>query len=302
MEPVYSLIQEEQSFPDFRLLYLRQYRRNRTQPLQQRTHPYTEIYFITQGEGIMQIEEEIYPMQEHQCFLIGSHIRHGEYTETDAPLDYYVMGLEGILLHKKNENCYDTSKMHNSGHFLSLYAPQEDTQPYHKEIYHLLSRLREEITDQKAYYRLLSKNLVEQILLTVMRHSPTEYVLERESPIPRQLLYIRHLLEYHCHEELQLTDMADLVHMNRYALVNDFKKHFGTTPIDFLLHQRIAKAQELLLHSDASILDISQKTGFRYQTYFNTVFKKKTGVTPLQFRKQSFPELLKNTENEKNRS
>ena len=50
---------------------------------------------------------------------------------------------------------------------------------------------------------------------------------------------------------------------------------------------RIKKSQQLLLHSDCSITEVSDLLGFENLTYYERVFKKYTGVTPLKYRKEN---------------
>ena len=54
-----------------------------------------------------------------------------------------------------------------------------------------------------------------------------------------------------------------------------------------LYNVRIGKAKELLENSNDKVSDIAVKTGFCSTKYFNRVFKKLTGLSPAQFRRQT---------------
>jgi YesN/AraC family two-component response regulator len=75
--------------------------------------------------------------------------------------------------------------------------------------------------------------------------------------------------------------------LNEAYLSSLFKQQTGQTFTEFVNLLRIEKSKELLRHSSASILDISLEVGFSNQNYFNRVFKKLTGITPGEFRRQS---------------
>ena len=63
-----------------------------------------------------------------------------------------------------------------------------------------------------------------------------------------------------------------------------FKKHFGTTPHDYLLANRLLYAQNLLDNTDLSTIAITNAIGYSNLAQFNIVFKNKFGVTPGQYR------------------
>jgi AraC family cel operon transcriptional repressor len=66
-----------------------------------------------------------------------------------------------------------------------------------------------------------------------------------------------------------------------------FRKHLETTPTDYVASLRMSYAENLLLHTDMSIVDICYETGFENMSYFYEVFKKYFSVTPHRFRKNT---------------
>ena len=56
---------------------------------------------------------------------------------------------------------------------------------------------------------------------------------------------------------------------------------------DFILTERIHLAKKLLTSSDNSLTEISEKVGFNDYSYFIRIFKKRTGLSPLKYRKTS---------------
>ena len=66
----------------------------------------------------------------------------------------------------------------------------------------------------------------------------------------------------------------------------EFKKRCGVSPGQYRLELRLIKAKELLLSTNLSIADISAKLHFECIGQFSTFFKKKSGTSPLEFRKQ----------------
>ena len=63
-----------------------------------------------------------------------------------------------------------------------------------------------------------------------------------------------------------------------------FKQMFGVTPYAYVLDQKISFAKKLLSDTSLSIKQIADKLCFTDEYYFSNVFKKKTGLTPSQYR------------------
>lgn len=84
--------------------------------------------------------------------------------------------------------------------------------------------------------------------------------------------------------------LCDLVHTNRTTLNRKFKEQVGMTSIGYLLHYRLKIACEALTHTGLSIAEISEATGFQYDTYFIRQFTKKMGVSPTEYRKAAWKE------------
>lgn len=87
-------------------------------------------------------------------------------------------------------------------------------------------------------------------------------------------------------EELSINFITTQVGMSRASLYNKMSKITGLGVNDYINRIRIDKAVDLLLHSDLSVKEISQETGFAYPRYFSTTFKQVKGMTPTQFKEQ----------------
>lgn len=78
--------------------------------------------------------------------------------------------------------------------------------------------------------------------------------------------------------------LADQVGMAVDTFKKAFVATFHTTPRQFVLDRRVAMAKALLADPDYSIADISARLGFSSTSHFTTVFKKRVGVTPAEYR------------------
>ena len=90
--------------------------------------------------------------------------------------------------------------------------------------------------------------------------------------------------------KISIADIATTVDFSESHFMRYFKETMGTSFVDYLRDYRLTMASRLLTTSDSAILDIASETGFDNLSYFNRVFKKKYGMTPRQFRSESFPD------------
>ena len=105
---------------------------------------------------------------------------------------------------------------------------------------------------------------------------------------PNEPLWIQTLNEMKHSENFftcTVTDLCRKLNYSRMQLSRMFKQHFGTTPHDYLLANRLLYAQNLLDNTDLSTIAIANAIGYSNLAQFNIVFKNKFGVTPGQYRK-----------------
>ena len=84
---------------------------------------------------------------------------------------------------------------------------------------------------------------------------------------------------------MRLDDLANTVSMSRYHFCRLFKQSVGTSPYQYILQQRIAKAKQLLHHRDWALADIALASGFANQSHFSRKFRQQVGVTPSAYRR-----------------
>ncbi|MCM1113865.1 MAG: AraC family transcriptional regulator [Clostridium sp.] len=85
---------------------------------------------------------------------------------------------------------------------------------------------------------------------------------------------------------ITVADVAKQINRSETYIIRKFKKELRVTIVDYMTNCKIEVAKRLLAYSDKSLADISFYLCFSSQSYFQNVFKKKTGMTPSQYRKQ----------------
>ena len=85
-------------------------------------------------------------------------------------------------------------------------------------------------------------------------------------------------------QKLSLNDLAAETHYSTFHFLRLFKHYTGKTPFEYLLQVKIEKAMHLLKNTNYSIADISYLSGFSSCSYFSQISKKKTGISPSEYR------------------
>lgn len=85
-------------------------------------------------------------------------------------------------------------------------------------------------------------------------------------------------------ETIMLDDLASLAEMTAHELLIYFRATFGTTPMQFIIKQRLRRATWFLLHSKKEISEIAYLTGFSSHSHLTATFNRKIGMSPSRFR------------------
>ena len=167
--------------------------------------------------------------------------------------------------------------------------PAEDTD-FHIRDTHIEGLVDLMINDCEAsrpcalYSETLEHALAMQFLL--YEHSTEHMRNSSVEPLPPRILRrIRDRIEAELDTELSLASLAKESGYSRAHFLRMFRAATGLTPHQYVLERRLSAAQQLLRQPKMLLADIALKSGFSSQTHMNDVFRKRLGVTPLEYRR-----------------
>lgn len=99
----------------------------------------------------------------------------------------------------------------------------------------------------------------------------------------RSLTYIH----MHITEPISVNEVAEYIGRSSSYLSRRFKEEMGMSVSTCIMNYKLSEAQKLLTYTDKSLAEISFFFGFSSQSYFQNVFKKEFGITPMQYRKDT---------------
>lgn len=87
------------------------------------------------------------------------------------------------------------------------------------------------------------------------------------------------------HKKINIDEISTYSGLSRSHFIKVFTKSMDVTPNDYIVNLKIEKAKEFLAMSDFTITEIALNCGFDNIPYFSYVFRKKAGLSPLEFRR-----------------
>lgn len=130
------------------------------------------------------------------------------------------------------------------------------------------------LEDLKDYYSQFFLNITELL--------KTESIYALDDVVEKIKIYMEHNYQKNLTQDF----IASLFYLNRSYLSTLFRQKTGMKFIDHLNEIRIEHAKEILTSSDKKMYQISKAVGYDNPKYFFRIFKKRTGITPEQYREK----------------
>ncbi|WFB35966.1 AraC family transcriptional regulator [Kiritimatiellota bacterium B12222] len=255
------------------------------------THPFHEFYFSLSTGGTQFAGEKKYPLQSRQLFILPASLPH--YCHSDSETH----GVEAIVLYVSPELYQGNSYADEEGQrILSRIVKmgKEGNCELHlhtetlRQIEQILLPLSKEKIEDSPGYAMHIRSGFESMLVALMRDPYLSPSKKTVNPMPHQRLEkVFYYLEAHYSEPLTVERVSQVAGLSRSHFHALFKQATGEGLVDYLTHIRIRRACELLQDESYSLLEVSMSCGFESLTHFYRCFRKRKGLPPGSFRKQS---------------
>lgn len=113
-----------------------------------------------------------------------------------------------------------------------------------------------------------------------------EYVRDRGKEVSPFVRKAIRYIEEHLDEDLGRDEIANYVFLNSAYLSRLFKRELGKSLSEYILEARINKVKPLLEETNIKISEIALSVGYSNFSHFTRMFKKATGLTPHEYRRQ----------------
>ena len=235
------------------------------------THNHLELFYIVGGKGQFLIGDHLHPVNVNNLVIINPNVMHTEVSLNAQPLEYIVLGIEGIELATGESS---NGQYNILDHFESV------------EVSSCLRNILREMELKNTGYEDICQAYMEILIIRLMRTIdlavPTNPQLGTGN---RQCVAVKRYIDLYFKEGLTLEHLAEEAHMNKYYLSHAFKREYGVSPINYMIACRIREGKRLLAETDLSLSQISTVLGFSSPSYFSQSFRSAEGISPTEYRK-----------------
>ena len=222
------------------------------------------IEYVESGEGVICADGKRFFPSAGDTYMLHVGENQHYWSDTDNPWKKYWINLRGPGA-KKFCEIYKLAKHH---HFPCLDIKDE------------LVEIIEIAKSSDCDRTLEIIELLNKIFFKMYSHIQSSVTLS----IGEQ---IKDYIDLHISEPLSLQDICEKFGKSESQIIRTFKTEFNTTPYAYHLDKRIELSKNLLLSSRLLIREIADNLNFYDEYYFSSIFLKKVGVTPSQYRKNS---------------
>lgn len=235
------------------------------------THNCSELFYVTGGVGQFRIEEHTYQVSADDLVIINPNVNHTEVSLNSNPLEYIVVGAEGLELEITDDF---------GGPFCII-----NCRSFRDNILFYLRHMLREIETKAPGYEMVCQDLMEILVILLFRQTNFSTVLvPAQKNATRLCTMVRRYIDTHYNENITLDQLTEMTHVSKYYLVHAFTEEYHVSPIRYTLFRRIEEAKQLLKNDDYTLSFISRTLGFSSQSYFSQMFKKMVGISPRDYR------------------
>lgn len=261
-------------------------------PFVRHNHTRFEIALVVSGSGTYRTEKGVYDMLPGDMFIFSSNEVHsitdvGGKGMTITNLHFEPRYLSREFSENTSERYLDFCFSHSDRFSCRICAQQaENLRDY-------FLRIRKELECRSDCYPTAARSYLHLLLVELLRnhHYGAE---ERAEGIPFDVWTVFDYIEVNLGSELTLKKISAVAGLSPNYFSTQFKRINGVSLWDYITTKRIEKAVKRIRHSngDCTMLEIALQCGFNNTANFNKAFKKHTGITPSQLRKD--PDMLSN--------
>lgn len=156
-----------------------------------------------------------------------------------------------------------------------------------KEAGTLFQSIQAELINQEIGYVTRVNQMIDELFILIARQLTRQNNTGRD--FPQTFMKLEESLRKDLSHQWTVEEMAALVGLGTTAFSEKVKSFTGFSPLNYLINVRISEAIKILKRPDVHVTDIALDMGFYSSQHFATTFKKLTGYTPREFRRNNLP-------------
>lgn len=246
-------------------------------------HDFYEVLYICEGEGTHIIDFEPYPIQPFTFYFLAKDQIH--FWQLEKPLKGYALLFSEEFLGVPSSSvlrAHDFSFFHHVGYAPRLRIESENL----SMVNGLLEDIEQEFGNEKARSLSVLRAYLHILLTKLNRLYLVAHPDEHSESTASLVRQFERLVAENFLTDHSVQDYADRIGVSSSHLRDRVKAITGHAPGQIIRQALVLEAKRLLAHSNATIAEIGYRLNFEDPSYFGRLFKRESGLSPADFRKQ----------------
>lgn len=248
------------------------------------SHDFWELCFVFNGRVSVTVDGKSSVLEKNQLILISPDKKHSYHSENGNQnkafvvcFDSFSQALEAI--------CEYVFTLENNELFCMKMIMEESRSTFRTNESEHLTVLDSPVFGGQQALLLQLEYLLISLTRRLSSDQSSDIVFFSDENFNAELVnaILRYLRE-NIHKKISLNDICERFNYSRSFICKTFKNQTGESLITCFNRIKTQKAAKLLCDSSKSVTDIAVELGFREVKYFDTVFKKHYGLSPVQYR------------------
>lgn len=249
-------------------------------------HDTYELYYLLEGQRYYFIDRQTYLVKAGDVVMVRPNQIHKTSMAQESYHNRILLQIDGRAMDPFLKACGMGGMEEVYAQDAMILSVPEKERP---DIEELLFRIQKEMKERLSQYEVRVKLKLAELFLTLLRSQKRVPFLEENQKVEtwkhKKVHEVADYLLNHPETEESLEELAKRFYISKSYLSRIFREVTSFTVNEYKNINRIKKSQQLLNHSTYSVTEISELLGFENLTYYERVFKKYAGVTPLKYRK-----------------
>lgn len=253
---------KQTDFP-FKLIWAGIVQARKNQIFENENYSLFAMEYVLKGKGYLEINGKKFEISKGDVYFLHRHSYHRYYPDERQPWKKIFFTLDGPLVDS----------------LVSVYNLESTYVVRNCDVKHLFIKMLRHFKTQRGENCELAP-LIFHELLTKIRLSSGDV-----SSFSEPVRFIRNYLDANVIRRVRLNNLARTMKISVQHVIRIFKKECSMTPYDYLVKRRIESAKVMLKQTGMSVKEIAYKLQYSDPYYFSNFFKRKTGISPIKYRK-----------------
>lgn len=222
------------------------------------------IEYVTDGKGYVLIDNEYKEVKSDMIYFL----KRGDYQEYFAdkkdPFTKIFLNISGTL----------------SKEIASLYGLTNKHIFINKKLRSIFERIPQILHSSKSEEEMQIE--LQVILIDIL--TKLSYQQSKEK-VSKEASELKEYIDANINKIIPNSELANVIFRSVDYCQKLFIKEYGITPYKYQINKKIMIAKNLLINTDISIGELGASLGYNDPHYFSNIFKTKTGLSPIKYRK-----------------